>query len=154
MNEDELEAFVDQSVAFMNQAITSCNEIWDFPSYANYFVDQETGILSFIDGSKPPIGCRFQFVGTYQAASGAWRWSWANPSLDESLKNRMQEVKDFGEKHAIKLIMEDTWQCNNEDAAWFMTAISTKILNGISAYRAPMSDSLYSYTVITSVDWI
>ncbi len=153
MNEDELDAFVNDAVDFMNQAIASCSEMWDISSYTEFALNQDTGILS-LSGPNPPIGCRFQFVGTYHTATGGWRWSWANPTLNDEWKGQMQDVKKFGEMHGVKLITEEAWECDTEDSAWFMTAISTKILNGISAYRAPMNETLFVYVVVTSVDWL
>jgi len=153
MDDSDFERFVDEAFAFMEEAIKTCNAVWDFQSHERFDVDQDSGLLTFSEGPKPPIVCGIQFVGTYQTERSVWRWSWANPSIDDHLKARLRLVQDFGISNEISAITTDAWETPSEETAWAMTAIATKLLDGKSAYRAP-EGPLHIFMVITDVDWL
>src|SRR4051795_10747389 len=89
----DVEALVAESMDYMHRAIKECNDEWDFQSYRRWTVSQDAGVLTFLDGPKPPIDCSFQVAGTFITTRKVWRWSWANGSIDAGLKGRLEAVR-------------------------------------------------------------
>ncbi len=110
MNDSEFEKFVEDSYKFMHEAISSCNNSWDFQSYQRWDMSQDTGLLTFSEGPNNPIICKVQIIGTYQSTINYWRWSWANESIDDYLKVNMEKVRQFGIDNEIYEISTGAWE--------------------------------------------
>jgi hypothetical protein len=151
MSEEEFAQFVDESYAYLQAKIDACNATWAFMNYERWDVNQDTGLLIFSQGARPPITCSIQFVGSYLTTKQRWRWAWANPSIDAALKSDLEAVRQFGKDQQIREILTDVWPATEGDA-WAMTAVTAKILQAESAYRGP-AGPLFTFMIIKGVRW-
>ena len=137
MTDDEFSLLVDESLAYMHQAIDECNREWDFQSYQRFDVDLDRRVLIFSDGPRPPIECDIQIAGVSMTNHQSWRWAWDNPSIEPALCAELWSVRAFGAAHHIRELTIGAWPADDEEAAWAMTAIAAKWLGVKSVYRAP-----------------
>ena len=71
--------------------------------------DQATGVLTFSNNGVPAVRAKIQFVGSVSTLSNTWLWSWANPSVGASVKDKMTWVKVYGEERNFAALTEDQW---------------------------------------------
>jgi len=128
------------------------NEIW----LAKYKIDDwprwdysmEEGTLTFSEEGKPKVICDMQVVGSTQGES--WEWSWGNINFPIACRQRIQEVKAFGEEKQWEKLTSLFLE-NDEFLGWECVAISNHVLNGIAAYRCPSRrEGDFIYLVILS----
>jgi hypothetical protein len=112
-------------------------------------ITQETGEFVFSDGGIPKLVADFQVVGSISHISNTWMWSWANPSILESVKKDIHLVREFGEKHKLKALTEEKWDADELDG-WAMTNVTARLLNAKGAYRCPDEDGAL-FVVFTDV---
>jgi hypothetical protein len=48
-------------------------------------------------------------VGSVSDSEGTFLWGWANESIPHQAKRRLHEVRSFGEKHGLDLLMSPEW---------------------------------------------
>lgn len=152
MSDDDYSKLVGESLDYMHRAIDQCNQIWDFQSYQRWDLDLNRAVLSFSDGPRPPIDCSIQVVGIYMVNRHFWRWSWDNPSIEVALRGDIEKVRQFGEENAIAELTIGGWEARDEEAAWHMTAIASKLLQATSVYRGP-DPPRHVFLLVTGVRW-
>ncbi len=118
---------------------------YDLNWYENWFYDQATGLLTFSTGDKE-LNFKYLEVGTYSKNTNTWKWSWDNENTLKKVKEQASLVKDYGKKFGYQKLSEGYVE-SSEEEAWEFTAIATKIVNGIGAYR-PVSDHLLIFMVL------
>jgi hypothetical protein len=91
----------------------------------------------------------FQVVGSISTTSNTWLWSWANPSILESVKKDIHLVRQFGDKHKLEELTEEKWEADELDG-WAMTNVTAKLLNAKGAYRCPNENGAM-FVVFTDV---
>lgn len=114
--------------------------------------DQETGSLVFSNDGVPTVVAKVQFVGSISTKTNTWLWSWANLSVLENVKDQMDFVKSYGEKHGYDALTIDKWEGDEVDG-WEMTSISAQVLKAEGAYRTPSANG-FIYMVITDIYWV
>lgn len=117
----------------------------DYPRWDYY---QESAQLVFSGSERPDLVADVEFVGTLSTASDTWMWSWANFSLLEPVRSRIEAVRDFGEEHGYPLLTVPKWKAYLQDG-WHMTALALDVLGGMGVYRAP-SDNGFIFMVVMS----
>ena len=115
--------------------------------YENWFYDQVTGLLTFSTDEKQ-LNFKFIEVGSFSEKSSTWKWSWDNESNLVKVKEATQQIKDFGQRLDFQKLTEGCFP-SDEIEAWEFTAIATKLLNGIGAYRPVNDTGLKIFMVIT-----
>lgn len=113
--------------------------------------DQETGALVFSNNGIKAVIAKVQFVGTISTKSNTWLWSWANSTVLDNVKDQMNNIKTFGEKHGYEALTTDKWEGDEIDG-WEMTSITAQILNAKGAYRTSSKNG-FTYMVITDIYW-
>lgn len=127
-------------------AMTSALKINDYPRW-NYY--QESAELVFSGSDQlPDLVADVEFVGTLSTSSNTWMWSWANFSLLEPVRSRIDAVRDFGEERDYPHLTVPKWPADQQDG-WHMSAIAADVLGALGAYRVP-SDNGYIFMVILS----
>lgn len=119
--------------------------------YDRWDASQDTGRLIFSDNGKPKVIALFQIAGSYSTYSGTWKWSWANDTVNGSLKLDALKVKDFGEKNQLLQLTTSMFKCEN-DYAWTLTSIAGHLTKAKGAYRGQIPDG-YVYFLITDIKW-
>ena len=146
---------------FQKLAISSCEYLtgrrdalareFRIGSYKHYQWCQGTGELIFSDAGVPIVVARIQFVGSVSRRAGTWMWSWANPSIESAVKDRILEVKRFGESREAWQLVEPTFPACEADG-WELTSISANLLQARGAYRT-LDHGVFTYLILTDVRW-
>ena len=87
--DDHLLPAFDRQLAF---AAFAGDRDWD--------LDQDAGHLRLGDDLVLPA----QILGTVSEATSTWRWSWANPSVDEALTLKAREALEIGRERGIGVL--------------------------------------------------
>ncbi|MEZ6024027.1 MAG: hypothetical protein R3C16_11580 [Hyphomonadaceae bacterium] len=103
---------------------------------APWLVDQNSGIIRFDRKDGALVTAPIQIIGAWNPKSGAFRWGWDHPMVQQRLRNDAERTRWFGEKHDLdelterKLVMD-------EREAWQMAALAMKVNASYGVYRAP-----------------
>ncbi|WP_372831458.1 DUF6882 domain-containing protein [Pontibacterium sp.] len=114
--------------------------------------DQSSGVLTFSNNGVPAVRAKIQFVGSVSILSKTWLWSWANPSVDQTVKDQMEWVKGYGEERNFIALTNEQWEGDDDDG-WEMTCVAALVLNAQGAYRTE-SETGYTYMIITDIQWV
>lgn len=126
-------------------AMTANLKINAYPRW-DYF--QESAQLVFSGGELPDLVADIEFVGTLSTSSNTWMWSWANFSLHEAVRSRIDAVRNLGEKFDYPHLTVPKWAGDMQDG-WHMTALAAEALGALGAYRVP-SDNGFIFMVLIS----
>jgi hypothetical protein len=150
-DEDRYREFVSDSFVYLNTAQDRAKEDFRLGSYQRFDWNQENGTLVFSDSGIAKVVAAIQLVGSISKRSGTWLWSWDNSTVLGNVKDRLVEVRQFGERHGLKELIIPKWVATEEDG-WAMTAITAKLLQAKGAYRSP-DDNGFSFFVFTDLWW-
>ena len=134
-----------ESQAFMSRefGLNDCEQYW---------LDQETGSLTFIHEGFPAVIAKIQCVGSVSTRETDWLWSWANSSFLEQVKDQMHVVKAYGHKEGFTTLTTDGIKCEQDidQIGWQLTSVTHKLLDAKGAYRAP-NETGASFLIFTDV---
>jgi len=127
-----------------NDAWLEKYKINDWPHW-HYSLEDCT--LTFSEHGKAKVICDIRAVGSVEGNS--WEWSWGNKNLPDSCKNRMEEVRKFGEHkqwHKLTSLFLD----NDDYLGWELASVTVHLLGGTAVYRCPDSETpgYFMYLVI------
>lgn len=121
--------------------------------WTRYVWDMDAATLTFFDEVQPRVIASIEFAGSYARVPKTWMWSWANPSIADSVTGRMVKVREHGRKHDLVPLYADHWHAS-EAHALEMTAVTAYLLTGRGAYRVPGSmPGTNFYMVILDAQW-
>lgn len=118
-------------------------------SHTRYDWDQETATLTFSSDGIPAVVANIQFVGSISTQSDTWLWSWGNFSFSPPVREKMIDVRSYGEVKGFPRLTVPKWTAEEVDG-WEMSAIAVHVLNARGAYRAPV-DYGYAFMIITDL---
>jgi uncharacterized protein DUF6882 len=148
--QEQYQAFVSDAYSYLRAVQDALKRDFSLGSYERYDWDQETGSMKFSDQGIPKVIADIQFVGSVSATTSTWLWSWDNATILPSVKDRIDEVHAFGERHSLTELTTPKWTADERDG-WAMTAISAKILQARGAYCCPRNG--FSFFIFTDVRW-
>ena len=128
--DQQFDAFESDCYDYLNAMQEQAKQEFSLGSYERFDWNQESGTLVFSDDGVPKVVADIQFVGSISTTSNTWLWSWDNATILPKVKQRLTEVRQFGERHGIKQLTTAKWAATEKDG-WAMTAISAKILNAM-----------------------
>ena len=99
--------------------------------YATWDWDPDEATLTFRDPAKHDLRIDVTLVGTTEDRS--WEWSWANPNIDPSLKRDMEQVREFGQEHGYRHLVEPFVETDQEGGLE-LTAVATHVLNALGSF--------------------
>lgn len=67
-------------------------------------------------------------VGSVSECEGTFLWAWANETLDDRARERLHEVRAFGDKHDLSLLTTAEWQGGRSEGLE-MLAIAGRLLD-------------------------
>ena len=139
------------AVAYLQHRQDQLYSRYNLGGYQRYDWNQETGQFIFSDNGQARVVADIQFVGSVSSRSNTWLWSWANKSIFESVKQRVREVRAYGDDHRYLKLACACWPAEEADG-WEMAAITAYLTGAAGAYRSP-GDQGFSFLVMTDVVW-
>ena len=130
-----------------------CKEVYKISSYQNWYYDQTTGKLTFSDNGVVKLIIDYEEIGSVSLETNTWLWAWNNPHLEENVKQKISEVKEYGLKRNFIKLTNAKWTADEVDG-WEMTAIATYLLQAKGVYRVPVNDGkLLSFMLFKKITW-
>lgn len=151
MNEQQFRKLVEESHEYLTKQNDQCVETYKLGTYGSYDLDQASGEMVFGDDGIAKVLAKFQFVGSYSAATQKWMWAWANPSINELVRQQVLLVRDFGQKNEVIPLAAPAFDARESDG-WTLAAIMSKIVSAKGGYRIP-ADPLFHFVLFTEIDW-
>jgi len=115
---------------------------WLFGKEEQWNLDPGQGELVFSFPGRLVIAPA-QIIGSYEAQTALWTWSWANASVPENLTAHALHLKEYGEQHGIPRLTTPQWTGEETDC-WYMAALACRLCEFQGAYRGP-SENIYSF---------
>jgi hypothetical protein len=124
----EQDAFLASCTQEYNEKLERLNRDWSFSKYKQWGFDQVSGVffLQLHDGSR--VEAEGQGIGSYSPSGKAWEWAWANPHVEEGLKQDVQLVRQFGEKERIAYLRSAMVPAPDKLFPMYLSGIATKII--------------------------
>jgi hypothetical protein len=109
-------------------------EAYRIGSWPRWHYDVDVGTLTFSDEAGPKVLAEIQIVGS--TGPSDWLWSWANAHWPEPCVEDMHRVRAFGVEHGIEELTSEYLEDDNLNGlGWELTAVTTRILGVVGAYR-------------------
>ena len=107
------------------------NDAWTtrfaIPERASYHWDLHRGAL-VLARAEDVVVADLLLVGTASAATGTFRWAWAEAELPTSMQRRLDEVRSFGHEHYLPLLVEAEWPGGRAEGLE-MLAVAGRVLD-------------------------
>lgn len=110
-------ALVERAMAYLQQRQDELVKRFRLGEHERYSWNQDTGDLVFSTAGKARVVADFLFIGSHSREGVSWMWSWANQSLEESVKHALRRVRSYGEAHGYWKLVSGMW-CGREEEAW------------------------------------
>jgi hypothetical protein len=136
----EFNALLETSMEELRLKTAGHQSGWRFGKSKRWDLDQSRGDLIFTFDDGVIATCEAQILGSFDTESGTWLWAWANPSLEDALKQDSLRVRQYGEQHAIARLTSAEWPCTEADG-WAMAALGCKLCGAQGVYRGPAGTS-------------
>ena len=94
---------------------------------APYHWDLHRGAL-VLERAEDVVVADLLLVGTASAATGTFRWAWADPALPTPMQRRLDEVRSFGHEHDLKLLVDAEWPGGRAEGLE-MLAVAGRVLD-------------------------
>lgn len=120
---------------------------YDIDWYENWFYNQSTGLLTFNTGDVE-LNFRYFDIGSFSTKSNTWKWSWDNDSILDSIKEQVDIVRDFGEKHNYTKLTTGYFGSDEFDA-WEFAGIAITLTDAIGVYRPVSANNLQHFLIVT-----
>ncbi len=132
-------SFLEMAVDYLRRQQDRLKVEFQFGSWPRYDYDQQAGTLTLSSNGKVGVLADINIVGSTSKSGGTWLWAWENPSILESVKDCLADVRAYGEAHGLEKLTTAKWPGDERDG-WEMTAATAFILRAEGAYRAPGDD--------------
>jgi hypothetical protein len=85
-------------------------------------------------------------VGTVSASEGTFLWAWANGAIPPRARERIHEVRDFGEAHDLGLLTSAEWPATRAEGLE-MLAVAGRVLDAEGVFIAPDGDRTFFFAL-------
>lgn len=140
----DIAGFVEASVEGARQQ-TAAHSAWGLGEEDNWYMDQDTGLITFEFSDGRVASASAQIVGTYNPNDETFLWGWDHPSIEEALTSHARLVYEFGVKHNVTQFTERKVVCTEWDA-WEFTAVAARLGAANGVYRADAGGPLVFFT--------
>ena len=65
--------------------------------------------VEFSRQGQPLVRASLHYLGSITNPGGTWLWSWANDSIPVAATGRLEEIRDYGERHGYPKLTEPEW---------------------------------------------
>lgn len=95
-----------------------------------------SGYCPFLRGGQQVVWApSFDVIGTFEPASGAWRWGWNDDTLSPKVRTRIEAVRKQGAQWGIDLLVDDPLALTGEDQAWELSVVAVAVASADALYR-------------------
>ncbi|MDJ0917570.1 MAG: hypothetical protein QNJ05_07395 [Woeseiaceae bacterium] len=140
---------IESSYEYLGKSQQALEATYKLSDHDRWHIDQDEGTLTLSKGNHPVAEAEIAIVGSVITAHGVWRWSWANPSVEQKLAAPVDTVRQYGVEHGLDKLTDQGWPAEEFDG-WEMAAIANFLLQGKGVYPAPAGDSIV-FVVITDI---
>ncbi len=118
-------------------------------AFTDYFCDQTTGTLQFLDARKR-VGLEATLtpIGSFSAKTNTWLWGWANPSILPELRAKAEKLKELKEITGKIMFGQRKFRAT-EVRAWRLASMAVRHLNAVGCYRTPSKHLLFFWALDT-----
>jgi hypothetical protein len=99
----------------------------------DWVLDQDVGQLRLGDD----LAFAAQILGTTSWSEGTWRWSWANPSIVETLTQRARDVEAIGRERGVSMLTSPDLDLDAVGDGHIVALIAAGLLDADGYYRGP-----------------
>ena len=89
-------------------------------------------------------------VGSYSTRSDTFQWAWVLYDAGDPLIVGVAGLPALGEVRGLEQLTINGWPCEIDDA-WAMTSLAALVLGAEAVYRAPMSDDLTWFMLLSGL---
>ena len=150
-DDEAFRQLLSDAAAYLRARQEQLGSRYNLAGYARYHWRPETGQLIFSDDGRARVVADVQFVGSVSTRNNTWLWSWANQSILESVRQRVREVRAYGDAHGYLKLAAACWSARQADG-WEMSAITAYLIGAAGAHRSS-DDRGSSFVVLTDVHW-
>jgi hypothetical protein len=95
-----------------------------------------SGYCPFLRGGQQVVWApSFDVIGTYEAATCAWRWGWADDALSVKVRSRIDAVRKQGAQWGIDALVTDQLVLPTEDQAWELSVVAVAVASADGLFR-------------------
>ena len=84
----------------------------------------------------PAVIAKVDFIGSVSTKTNTWLWSWANPSLLDTVRSRTTSIREVGDDRDFPHLTVPKWPAEEADG-WDMAAVAAHVLDAQGVYRTP-----------------
>lgn len=147
---DEQAALIHGAVHQLEAVQAAAEARWGLGGYARWDFDDAARTLTFSDAQGPRVIADVRMVGSYSTRSDTFQWAWVLYDAGDPLIEGVAGLPAFGEVRGLEQLTINGWPCEIDDA-WAMTALAALVLGAEGAYRAPMSEDLYWFMLLSGL---
>lgn len=147
MNSREYKLYCRQAYESLLQLNEQLKQDFKLEIWKRWDYDLEASTLTFSNDDIPRVIATIQAAGTTSSKSGTWMWGWANGTLPSCVTDQLFRIKQFGEGENISQLAKDKFPAD-EELAWQLAAVATRILGGKGVYRCPSGNGLLFLVVM------
>lgn len=152
MSDDELAAFVEESMDRFLAKQESLLSEYGVGSHDRWHFDQATETLRFFnEAGELVLEADVVAIGSYASNSNTWQWAWSNDSLLPAIRHKAEPLRELQTVTGLDLFdSESAILLDDDDMAWELVAMCVRQLGALGGYRAPSSSrSLAIFLAIT-----
>jgi len=144
------EDLLENAIAYLREQQGALKADFEIGRWQRYDYRQDDATLVFSTDGVVHVIADMSIVGTLSSSSGTWLWSWDNDSIESQARQRIDEIRTFGEEHGFSKLTSAKWPGDAHDA-WEMTAVASYLLKSEGAYRSP--GDVATYMILRNVRW-
>lgn len=135
MTDDEQQDWVQRARAKAQQRMEEARRRFELGTHAHYEVDLAAATIRFRDtGGREQLCASLQVAGSWSPGSASWMWGWANDSVPQAARSRLQAVRARGDEQGVEPLQAAIVECDEGDA-WSLASLAADVLDAQCLYR-------------------
>lgn len=136
MTDEQFDVFLDKCYRELEEKQERMFSEFNIGVYEEYWFDQLTRTLQFINHNKVEVEFYILCIGTWAHQKNTWMWGWANNSFTEEIRQEAERLKGLRKITDYELFEKEGFDCD-ETMAYELTAIALNHLNAMGMYKIP-----------------
>jgi len=146
---DECMNLIKTGYEYLSNQQKIVEEKYQLGSYEKWYYDQTKGLLTFSDGDTIKIEIDYEEVGSISKTSNTWLWAWDNSYVDEKVKSKIVEVRNYGIENNLEPLAKSKWEAEELDG-WEMAGVAAYLIKAKGAYRVP-TENTFSFMIFKEI---